>query len=142
MPEMLIRQYSADNENAIIELWQRCGLTRPWNDPRKDIARKLKVNPELFLVGFVNGKVAASAVAGYEGHRGWVNYLAVDPDFQRKGLGRQMMQNVEQALAQTGCPKVNIQVRTGNLNAIEFYKNLGYKIDETVSMGKRLEEDT
>ncbi len=141
MPEMLIRQYSADNENAIIELWQRCGLTRPWNDPRKDIARKLKVNPELFLVGFVNGKVAASAVAGYEGHRGWVNYLAVDPDFQRKGLGRQMMQNVEQALAQTGCPKVNIQVRTGNLNAIEFYKNLGYKIDETVSMGKRLEED-
>ena len=142
MPEMLIRQYSADNENAMVELWQRCGLTRPWNDPRKDIARKLKVNPELFLVGFVNGKVAASAVAGYEGHRGWVNYLAVDPDFQRKGLGRQMMQNVEQALAQTGCPKVNIQVRTGNLNAIEFYKNLGYKIDETVSMGKRLEEDT
>ncbi len=141
MPEMLIRQYSADNENAMVELWQRCGLTRPWNDPRKDIARKLKVNPELFLVGFVNGKVAASAVAGYEGHRGWVNYLAVDPDFQRKGLGRQMMQNVEQALAQTGCPKVNIQVRTGNLNAIEFYKNLGYKIDETVSMGKRLEED-
>ncbi len=141
MPEMLIRQYSADNENAIIELWQRCGLTRPWNDPRKDIARKLKVNPELFLVGFVNGKVAASAVAGYEGHRGWVNYLAVDPDFQRKGLGRQMMQNVEQALARMGCPKVNIQVRTGNLNAIEFYKNLGYKIDETVSMGKRLEED-
>ncbi len=141
MPEMLIRQYSADNENAIIELWQRCGLTRPWNDPRKDIARKLKVNPELFLVGFVNGKVAASAVAGYEGHRGWVNYLAVDPDFQRKGLGRQMMQNVEQALARMGCPKVNIQVRTGNLNAIEFYKNLGYKIDETASMGKRLEED-
>ena len=141
MPEMLIRQYSADNENAMVELWQRCGLTRPWNDPRKDIARKLKVNPELFLVGFVNGKVAASAVAGYEGHRGWVNYLAVDPDFQRKGLGRQMMQNVEQALAQTGCPKVNIQVRTGNLNAIEFYKNLGYKIDETASMGKRLEED-
>ncbi len=141
MPEMLIRQYSADNENAMVELWQRCGLTRPWNDPRKDIARKLKVNPELFLVGFVNGKVAASAVAGYEGHRGWVNYLAVDPDFQRKGLGRQMMQNVEQALARMGCPKVNIQVRTGNLNAIEFYKNLGYKIDETVSMGKRLEED-
>ncbi len=142
MPEMLIRPYSADNEDAVVELWQRCGLTRPWNDPHKDIARKLKVNPELFLVGFVNGKVAASAVAGYEGHRGWVNYLAVDPDFQRKGLGRQMMQNVEQALAQTGCPKVNIQVRTGNLNAIEFYKNLGYKIDETVSMGKRLEEDT
>ena len=141
MPEMLIRPYSADNEDAVVELWQRCGLTRPWNDPHKDIARKLKVNPELFLVGFVNGKVAASAVAGYEGHRGWVNYLAVDPDFQRKGLGRQMMQNVEQALAQTGCPKVNIQVRTGNLNAIEFYKNLGYKIDETVSMGKRLEED-
>ena len=141
MPEMLIRPYSADNEDAVVELWQRCGLTRPWNDPHKDIARKLKVNPELFLVGFVNGKVAASAVAGYEGHRGWVNYLAVDPDFQRKGLGRQMMQNVEQALARMGCPKVNIQVRTGNLNAIEFYKNLGYKIDETVSMGKRLEED-
>ena len=142
MSEMLIRPYSADNEDAVVKLWERCGLTRPWNDPHKDIARKLKVNPELFLVGFLNGKVAASAVAGYEGHRGWVNYLAVDPDFQRKGLGRQMMLRVEQALAQMGCPKVNIQVRTGNLDAIEFYKTLGYRIDEAVSMGKRLEEDT
>ena len=142
MSEMLIRPYSAENEDAVVELWNRCGLTRPWNNPHKDIARKLKVNPELFLVGFLNGKVAASAVAGYEGHRGWVNYLAVDPDFQRKGLGRQMMQRVEHALAQMGCPKVNIQVRTGNLDAIEFYKNLGYKIDEAISMGKRLEGDT
>ena len=141
MPEMLIRPYSPCDENAVVALWERCGLTRPWNNPRKDLERKLKVDPGLFMVGLIKDKIAASAMGGYEGHRGWVNYLAIEPDFQRHGLRRQMMQAIEEKLLTLGCPKVNLQVRTGNVKAIEFYKRIGYSPDEAVSMGKRLIED-
>jgi len=141
MSEMLIRPYSPRDENLVVDLWMKCGLTRPWNDPHKDIRRKLQVNPELFLVGELDGSIVAAAMGGYEGHRGWVNYLAVDPAFRKQGLGRQMMNAIEKALLQMGCPKLNIQVRTGNAEAIEFYKRCGYNVDEAVSMGKRLVED-
>jgi ribosomal protein S18 acetylase RimI-like enzyme len=141
MPEMHIRPYTAQDESAVIGLWTKCGLIRPWNNPRKDIERKCKVNPELFLVGLIDGKIAAAAMGGYEGHRGWVNYLAVDPGFQRAGLGRKMMSAIEEKLLAMGCPKLNIQVRSGNTQAMEFYRKLGYKVDETVSLGKRLIED-
>jgi ribosomal protein S18 acetylase RimI-like enzyme len=142
MPEMLIRPYSKQDENTVVELWRSCGLTRPWNNPRKDIERKLKVNPELFLVGLIDNRIVATAMGGYEGHRGWVNYLAVDPEFQRSGQGRKMMSAIEERLLAMGCPKLNIQVRSGNTQAMEFYRKLGYKVDEAVSMGKRLVEDT
>ncbi|HEV3007768.1 MAG TPA: acetyltransferase GCN5, partial [Burkholderiales bacterium] len=79
---MQIRPFQAVDEPAVVALWKECRLTRPWNDPRKDIARKLAVQPELFLVGVVDGAVMASVMAGYEGHRGWVNYLAVAPAFR------------------------------------------------------------
>jgi ribosomal protein S18 acetylase RimI-like enzyme len=125
----------------VIALWERCGLTRPWNDPRKDIARKLRVQPELFLVGVADHQVVATAMAGYEGHRGWVNYLAVDPRVQRSGLGTAIMSVVEERLLELGCPKINVQVRAGNSNAVAFYRKLGYAVDEVVSMGKRLERD-
>ncbi len=85
---MTIRQYLPGDETKVIELWHKCNLTRKWNDPDRDIHRKLKVNPELFLVGLINSKLIATAMGGYDGHRGWIYYLAVDPDHQRKGLGR------------------------------------------------------
>ena len=138
---MEIRRFAETDSEAVIALWQRCGLLRPWNDPRKDIARKLRVQPELFLVGVVDGRVAASVMAGYEGHRGWINYLAVDPGLRRGGLGRAMMAAAEKGLAELGCPKVNLQIRRGNEDVVAFYDRLGYVEDDVVSMGKRLESD-
>lgn len=135
---MEIRAYAAADREAVIDLWRRCNLTRPWNSPGRDIARKLKVNPELFMVGTLDGRVVATAMAGYEGHRGWVNYLAVEPALQRQGLGRQMMQAAEEKLRGLGCPKLNLQVRAENRSALAFYERIGYKRDDVVSMGKRL----
>jgi len=138
---VLIRSFRTSDEGAVIALWRECGLTRAWNDPRKDITRKLTVQPELFLVGELDGKVIATLMAGYEGHRGWVNYLAIDPAAQRSGLGRALMTEIERRLLDRGCPKLNVQVRATNASAVEFYRSLGYALDDVVSLGKRLESD-
>jgi ribosomal protein S18 acetylase RimI-like enzyme len=138
---MEIRAYLPEDEAAVISIWNRCGLLRAWNDPKKDIQRKLSVRPDLFLVGAIDGKVVATVMVGYEGHRGWINYLGVCPDYQRQGLGRQMMQAAEQRLRDCGAPKINLQVRTGNQQVIAFYKSVGFQVDDVVSMGKRLECD-
>lgn len=138
---MRIRPYRADDEEGVVALWKACDLTRPWNDPRKDIARKLTVQPELFLVGEEGGKLVATLMAGYEGHRGWVNYLAVSPDCRRQGFGRVLMQEAEERLLALGCPKLNIQVRGTNAEVLGFYRALGYAQEERVSLGKRLIPD-
>ncbi len=138
---MHIRPFQPTDETAVIALWQRCELTRPWNDPHKDIQRKLKVQPELFLLGEIDDKVVASVMAGFDGHRGWVNYLAVCPTQRRRGLGRQLMEEVERRLTTLGCPKLNLQVRSDNQAVLTFYRNLGYQVDEVVSLGKRLIAD-
>jgi ribosomal protein S18 acetylase RimI-like enzyme len=138
---MLIRPFEAADEEAVIGLWQRCGLTRPWNDPRKDIARKLKVRPDQFLVGVIDGVVVATVMAGYDGHRGWIYYLGVEPSLQKAGLGRAIMERAEALLRAEGCPKINLQVRTSNEAVIAFYKRLGYATDDVAGMGKRLEPD-
>ena len=136
-----IRPFRPEDQDTVIALWQACGLTRPWNDPVKDIARKQAVHPELFLVGEADGRVVASAMGGYEGHRGWVNYLAVAPDCQRRGFGAALMRHLEAELTARGCPKLNLQVRAGNDAVIAFYERLGYADDRTVSLGKRLIPD-
>ena len=138
---MRVRPFEPRDEAAVIELWRRCELLRPQNDPKKDIARKLKVQRELFLVGEIDGNVVASVMAGYDGHRCWVNYLAVNPRQQRRGLGRQIMAEVERLMRERGCAKINLQVRTTNPGVIEFYKRIGFAIDDVVSLGKRLEKD-
>ena len=138
---MDIRAFRPGDEAAVVSLWEECGLTRPWNDPRKDIARKLMVQPGLFLVGSVDGRLIATVMAGYEGHRGWVNYLAVAPRSRGQGYGRALMERVEQLLLDLGCPKVNIQVRASNAEALGFYRAIGYAQEERVSLGKRLIPD-
>ncbi len=138
---MHIRPYQASDESAVVALWQACELTRPWNDPYKDIARKLQVHPDLFLVGEVQGRLMASAMFGYEGHRGWVNYLAVSPDHQRQGHAKALMRHGEALLLTRGCPKINLQVRASNTSVLAFYQSLGYQDDQVVSMGKRLIPD-
>ncbi len=141
MNDFVIRQYKTDDIEHVIELWTECGLVAPQNNPKRDIERKLKVNPELFLVGELEGKVIATCMAGYEGHRGWINYLAVSPKYRRKGYAAKMMQEAEKILKEAGCPKINLQIRTSNMDVIEFYKAIGFKMDDVVSMGKRLEQD-
>ena len=138
---MEIRPFSEADEAQVIALWERCGLLRSWNDPRKDIARKRRVQPELFLVGVSDGAIVATAMAGYEGHRGWVNYVGVDPSCRRRGFGRAIMAEVELCLRELGCPKLNLQIRRDNLQAIAFYQGIGFLEDATVSFGKRLEQD-
>ena len=138
---MTIRPFVEADEAAVVDLWRRCGLLRPWNDPKRDIARKLTTQRELFLVGEEDGRIVAAAMAGYDGHRGWVNYLAVDPERRGQGLGRRMMETIERELAARGCPKLNLQVRRTNLDVIAFYEALGYVEDDVVSLGKRLVRD-
>jgi ribosomal protein S18 acetylase RimI-like enzyme len=139
--ETVIRPFTPHDEVAVIALWDRCGLLWPANDPHEDIARKMKVNPELFLVAHTEGQLVGTVMAGYEGHRGWINYLAADPSHQRGGLGRRLMAEAEARLKALGCPKVNLQVRTTNQAVRDFYQRLGYRKDEVISFGKRLIED-
>jgi ribosomal protein S18 acetylase RimI-like enzyme len=138
---MLLRPFEPRDESSVIRLWNECGLTRPWNDPVKDIARKLTVQPELFLVGESDGGLVATGMFGFDGTRGWVHYLAVAPSRQGESLGRAIMAEGERLLTAMGCPKVNLQVRAGNEHVIGFYRALGYAADETVSLGKRLIAD-
>jgi ribosomal protein S18 acetylase RimI-like enzyme len=135
---MSIRPFVAADEAAIVALWQECNLTRPWNDPLEDIRRKVRFQPDLFLVGTESGQVVATVMAGYDGHRGWINYLAVAPRHQRKGAGRRMMEEAQRRLTDLGCPKINLQVRASNATVIEFYRRIGFIVDDVVSLGKRL----
>ena len=138
---MNIRPYSSGDETAVIALWQRCNLVKPQNNSKRDIARKLKVDPELFLVGLEGKKVVAAAMGGYDGHRGSVYYLGVDPAYQKKGLGREIMAALEEKLIAKGCPKLNLMFRTENQGVEKFYEKLGYSRDACIEMGKRLIPD-
>jgi ribosomal protein S18 acetylase RimI-like enzyme len=138
---MWIRPYQPEDECAVIALWSNCGLVVSHNNPVADIRRKLDVAPELFLVGILDSQPVASVMAGYEGHRGWINYLAVAPRLQGKGYGRQIMEHAEQLLRERGCPKINLQIRSTNRAVMEFYRRLGFIPDDVVSMGKRLVAD-
>lgn len=138
---MQIRPFQSGDEKSVVALWQRCDLIRPWNDPHRDIQRKVRVRPDLFLVGVLDNQIIASVMAGYEGHRGWLNYLAVAPEARRRGHARAIVMEAERLLREAGCPKINLQIRTSNRDVIEFYRRLGYSVDDVVSMGKRLEHD-
>lgn len=140
---MQICPFNPTDTEAVIALWERCGLTRPQNDPRKDIERKLNMQPELFLVALEaeTPTIIGTVMAGYDGHRGWINYLAVDPEARRRGLGRELMQRAEAELLKRGCPKINLQIRGSNTEALGFYRAIGFLQDDVVSMGKRLIPD-
>ena len=135
---MKIRAFQPGDEGAVVQLWHECGLTRPWNDPHADIARKLSEQPELFLVGEVESQVIATAMVGFDGHRGWVYYLAVAPAHRKQSNGKALMREAERLLVERGCPKLNLLVRSSNAEVIEFYRKLGYSQDDVVALGKRL----
>ena len=138
---MELRRYRISDEASVIGLWREFGLVRPWNDPSKDIQRKLTVQPEMFVVGIIDDKLVASVMAGFDGHRGWINYLAVAQQYRRCGFGRALIQRVEHQLKELGCPKLNIQVRVSNTGVLSFYRELGYAQEDIISLGKRLISD-
>ena len=136
-----IRPYKLSDEISVVQLWAYCCLVIPWNNSQRDIHRKLEVQPEMFLVGCLADEIIATVMAGYEGHRGWINYLAVHPNHQQRGIGKRVVNEAEIRFRAAGCPKVNLQVRSTNSKVIEFYRKIGYKIDDVVSLGKHLESD-
>ena len=138
---MIIREFQDADADAVVALWDSAGLIRPWNDPHLDIERKKSVQRDLFLVAVDGERIVGAGMAGYDGHRGWVNYLAVRPDARQVGIGRALMSAFESRLLALGCPKVNLQVRAGNDAVLAFYARLGYTEDAVVSLGKRLIPD-
>jgi ribosomal protein S18 acetylase RimI-like enzyme len=138
---VIIRPFQSSDQESVIALWRASGLLRPWNDPIKDIQRKVAEQPELFLVGESEAAVVATAMVGYEGHRGWIYYMAVAPDKQGHALGGRMIRAAEDMLLARGCPKVCLMVRTSNTGVIDFYRKQGYEVDDVVAMAKRLIHD-
>jgi len=139
--QIQFRQFHPDDTEQTVALWQACGLTRPWNDPHRDIERKLQQEPELFIVAERDGLLLGSVMAGYDGHRGWIYFLSVLPQYQSQGLGKKLVQQAEQRLRSKGCPKIQLMIRLDNSSVQDFYCALGYEQAEVVVLGKRLIED-
>jgi len=141
MDEPVYRNYRNEDEAGVIALWRDCGLIRPWNHPQADIRRKCADSPELFFVGELDGALVASCMAGYDGHRGWIYYLAVAPELQRRGIASRLLGIAEAELRKLGCPKIDLMVRETNQQVIAFYRALGYGADPVAVMSKRLIDD-
>jgi ribosomal protein S18 acetylase RimI-like enzyme len=137
--QFTIRSYAESDEAGVVCLWREVFSDNPpWNDPKADIRRKLDFQRELFLVGDLDGRIVATVMAGFDGHRGWVHLVAVSPDCRHQGFGKRMMGEAEMRLRQIGCTKINLQVRASNHGVVSFYEKLGYAVEERVSIGKRL----
>ena len=133
-----IRQFKLKDRKKVIDLWRKVGIIRITNDPENDIERKLKHSPDFFLVAEVDGIIAGSVMIGYEGHRGWIYYLGVLPEYQRSKIGTELMRKAEEILRRHNCPKINLMVRRSNHGVIDFYKKIGFVEDEVICIGKRL----
>jgi ribosomal protein S18 acetylase RimI-like enzyme len=137
---MEIRVFHESDEPEVIGLWKQVfGYPEPRNDPAAVVRQKMARQPELFFVAVDEGQVVGTVMGGYDGHRGWIYSLAVDPGHRRQKLGTALIRHVEKALAEHGAPKINLQVFPTNAGAIEFYRKLGYRVEERVSMGKVVE---
>jgi len=141
MKNFIIRTFRPGDQSGVINLWRQCGLIVPWNNPETDIQRKLSTSPDLFYVGVLDGELIASCMAGYDGHRGWIYFLAVISAYQREGFASRLIDHVESELIKLGCPKVELMVRKTNENVISFYQSAGYDIDPVMVLSKRLTED-
>ncbi|MBN3765923.1 GNAT family acetyltransferase [Burkholderia sp. Ac-20365] len=138
-----IRVFAAGDTDEVIALWLEAfpeyrDASRPQRNPHLSIANKLATQPELFFVAVKDGCIVGTVMAGYDGHRGWVYSLAVCSRERRLGIGTRLMQHAEGALTARGCPKVNLQVLSAKADVRGFYESLGYRVDEVVSLGKRL----
>jgi ribosomal protein S18 acetylase RimI-like enzyme len=141
MNNFTVRKFRPADESEVINLWRQCGLIVPWNNPETDIQRKLSTTPDLFFVGVLDDELIASCMAGYDGHRGWIYFLAVKDSFQRKGFASRLIDHTESELIKLGCPKVELMVRKTNKNVISFYQSVGYDSDPVTVLSKRLIKD-
>ena len=134
-----IRPFLESDETAVAALWREVFPDAPpRNHPETDMERKLAVQRELFLVAVLGSDIVGTAMAGYDGHRGWVYYVAVSPVHRGQGIGTALMKRAEERLVGLGCPKLNLQVRSSNGGAVAFYEKLGYSVEDRISMGKVL----
>jgi ribosomal protein S18 acetylase RimI-like enzyme len=141
MENLIIRPYKNSDEQKVLALWHECNLVVPWNNPKRDIQRKLEETPDQFLMAEINTKIIGTCMFGYDGHRGWIYYFAVKPEFQRKGIATKLMRRAEERLRNLGCPKINLMIRNKNEQMIKFYKRIGYKEDPVVVLSRRLYSD-
>ena len=139
--QITVRDFRPEDQDAVIALWDVCGLLRPWNDPAKDIARKMTDSNGAFWVATDGDAIVAAVMIGYDGHRGSINYLAIAPAYQRSGIGASLMRQAESFLITKGCPKVSFCVRKDNDAVLAFYDDLGYVVDDVHFLGKRLITD-
>jgi len=135
-----IVRYTPNYQKKVIDLWKESNLIVSQNDPVEDIQKKLAFQPELFFIALLDGKLVGSVMAGYEGHRGWLNYLAVLPSYQKRGYGRKLVERAIAELKRLGCLKLNVQIRESNASAVAFYEHLGFRNDHVVSLGLRLKQ--
>jgi ribosomal protein S18 acetylase RimI-like enzyme len=136
-----IRPLTDADVEPVVALWEEVGLVRPWNDPRTDIRRARAVWPDLLLVAVDRGDLVGTVMAGYDGHRGWLYYLATAPHRRGEGIGRRLVGEAESRLIALGCPKVMLMVRAGNDPVLEFYDALDYVRETSLLTGKRLIPD-
>jgi ribosomal protein S18 acetylase RimI-like enzyme len=136
---LAFREVQDVDVESVVSLWKACGLTRPWNDPYKDIRFAREGETSTVLVGFIEDRLVASVMAGHDGHRGVLYYLAVDPAFQKRGFGRAAVAAAEAWLRERGVWKINLMVRSDNEKAGSFYERLGYEINPVTSFGKRID---
>jgi phosphinothricin acetyltransferase len=134
---MEIRAFREPDETPVSALWTTVfGDVAGHNRPDRMIRCKLRVQRELFFVALLGGRLVGTVIGGYDGHRGWIYCLAVDPDVRRRGIGTALLRHVERALAARGCPKINLQARASNASTVAFYEKHGYIVEERISMGK------
>ncbi len=136
----MIELANSDDRASVVGLWEACGLTRQWNDAGADFDRAVGGPSSTILVARVETEIAGSVMVGFDGHRGWVYYLAVAPGIRRQGLGRRLMEAAEDWLRARGAPKIQLMVRDGNEEALAFYDSLGLRHQSVVTLGRFLEE--
>ncbi|WP_423876150.1 GNAT family acetyltransferase [Bradyrhizobium sp.] len=139
LPTLAIAPIADADVADVIALWQACGLTRPWNDPAADIALARQGSNATVLIGRDGGAIVATVLAGHDGHRGWVYYLAVDPDRRHNGYGRVMMDAAENWLRERGLEKLQLLIRADNTSVKRFYQSLGYAEQERIIYAKWLD---
>ncbi|HYD30349.1 MAG TPA: GNAT family acetyltransferase [Azospirillaceae bacterium] len=129
-----VRAYRDGDRDPVVALWSACNLLVPWNDPVADIELCRANTNSLLLIGQEDGSVVASTMVGHDGHRGWLYYVAVDPERRRRGYGRRMVKAAEGWLAERNLPKAQLMVRSTNTTVAEFYRRLGYETGALVVM--------
>jgi ribosomal protein S18 acetylase RimI-like enzyme len=139
IPPLAIAEIADADVAGVIALWQACDLTRPWNDPAADIALARRGPNSTILIGRDGDAIVATVMVGHDGHRGWVYYVATDPDRRAKGYGRAIMTAAEDWLRATGIAKLQLLVRRENARAGAFYQSIGYAEAQTIVFAKWLD---